>query len=209
MRGPLSLHFGNRPEEPAMTFTSFRLFSAAARRFCRTALALFLTGAAAAAVAALCVVAVIFHAGQTRERTPLQILAGQRVTTFATLVDCGLPRCSLKISASDRAMFKRLTDIIRRETAPGDFILAIPNDAELYFLTDRRNPTRFYNAAQGTATPDLLSDVLRALEKTPPRLVIFRPGDKYNTRATAEIMTTVRATYDLLAEDDGVAIYRR
>jgi hypothetical protein len=168
-----------------------------------------LKGLATAAAAALCVVAVVFHAGQTRERTPVQILAGERVTTFASLVDCGLPRCSLKISASDAATFSRYTEIIRKETAPGDFILAIPNDAELYFLTERRNPTRFYNAAQGTTTSAQLRDVFHALERSPPRLVIFRPDDKYNTRATTEIMAAVRANYTLLGEHDGAEIYRR
>ena len=162
-----------------------------------------------AGAAALSVVAVIFHAGQTRERTPVQILAGERVTTFATLVDCGLPRCSLKVSPSDAATFSRYADIIRKETAPGDFILAIPNDAELYFLTERRNPTRFYNAAQGTTSTEQQREVFQALDEKPPRLVIFRPGDKYNSRATAEIMAAVRANYALVGEHDGAEIYRR
>jgi hypothetical protein len=166
-------------------------------------------GITVAAAAALCAVAVIFHAGQTRERTPVQILAGERVTTFATLVDCGLPRCSLQISRSDAATFGRYVDVIRKETAPEDFILAIPNDAELYFLTERRNPTRFYNAAQGTTTREQLRDVLQELAERPPRLVIFRPDDKYNTAATAEIMAAVRATYSLLEQHDGAEIYRR
>jgi hypothetical protein len=166
-------------------------------------------GIATATAAALCAVAIIFHAGQTRERTPVQILAGERLTTFATLVDCGLPRCSLQISPSDAAKFGRYADIIRKETAPGDFILAIPNDAELYFLTERRNPTRFYNAAQGTTTREQLRDVLQALAERPPRLVIFRPDDKYNTPKTAEIMATVRANYSFLDEHDGAEIYRR
>ena len=159
--------------------------------------------------AALCAVAVIFHAGQTRERTPTQILAGERVTKFRTLVDCGLPRCSLKLSPSDAEMYGSYIRLIAHETTAKDSILAIPNDAELYFLAGRPNPTRFYNASQGTASAELMREALRALEQTPPRLVIFRPADKYNNHATAALMTAVRTRYTLLGEHHGVEIYRR
>jgi hypothetical protein len=164
---------------------------------------------AAAATAALCAVAVMFHAGQTRERTPVQILRGERVTEFAALVDCGLPRCSLKLSTADAATYGRFVDLIEQDTAPGDFILAIPNDAELYFLAQRRNPTRFYNAAQGTTTAQQLRDVLHTLDNSPPRMVIYRPDDKYNTSATRQLMAAVRANYSLLGQHDGTEIYRR
>jgi hypothetical protein len=159
--------------------------------------------------AALCAVAVIFHAGQTRERTPIQILAGDRVTKFETLVDCRLPRCSLKISPSDAETYATYSRLIANETTAEDSILAIPNNAELYFLTKRRNPTRFYNATQGTSSGELLAEALRVLEQTPPRLVIFRPGDKYNNHATGALMTAVRTRYTLLGEHHGVEIYRR
>ena len=131
------------------------------------------------------------------------------MTKFGDLVDCGLPRCSLKISAADAAVYQGFTDLILKETAAGDSILAIPNDAELYFLSGRRNPTRFYNASQGTTTPELQREVFRVLQDTPPRLVIFRPGDKYNTRATAELMTEVRSRYEFLGNASGTEIYRR
>jgi len=158
---------------------------------------------------ALSVVAVIFHAGQTRERTALQILRGDRVTRFGELTDCGVHRCSLKVSASDVAAYGGIGNIIRQETAPDDFILAIPNDAELYFLTARRNPTRFYNASQGLTTPALQHEVARALERHPPRLVIFRRDDKYNTPETAALMDTIRSRYAFLGEKHGTEIYRR
>jgi hypothetical protein len=157
----------------------------------------------------LSAIAVIFHAGQTRERTAVQILRGDRVTTFGALEDCGLPRCSLKISASDVVAYGGLVNTIERETAPGEFILALPNDAELYFLSGRRNPTRFYNASLGMTTPDLRHEVHQALERHPPRLVIFRADDKYNTPDTAAVMDAVRRRYAFLGERHGTGIYRR
>lgn len=157
----------------------------------------------------LSVIAVIFHAGQTRERTPVQILRGDRVTTFGALEDCGLPRCSLMIGASDVVAYGGLVNTIEEETAPGEFILALPNDAELYFLPGRRNPTRFYNASQGLTTPQLRREVEQALQQRPPRLVIFRPDDKYNTPETAALMDAVRRSYTFLGEKHGAEFYRR
>ena len=168
-----------------------------------------LSGLSVCLAAALYAVAVIFHAGQTRERTPTQILAGERVTKFGTLVDCGLPRCSLKLSTSDAEIYGSYERRIAQETRAKDSILAIPNDAELYFLAGRTNPTRFYNASQGTASRELLREALRVLEQAPPRLVIFRPADKYNNHATAILMAAVRSRYTLLGEHHGVEIYRR
>jgi hypothetical protein len=164
---------------------------------------------AVATTAALSAIAVTFHAGQTRERTPNQILAGERATTFATQVDCGIPRCSLKVSAPDAEIYRSLTRIITTETAPDDFMLAIPNDAELYFLAQRRNPTRFYNAAQGTTTEAQRRDVFQVLQQKPPRVVVFRPADKYNNAATADIMTSIRTKYSALGQLHGTEIYRR
>jgi hypothetical protein len=62
------------------------------------------------------------------------------VTDLSTLVNCDLPRCSLKISAADAAVYGRFVRTITAATGPGESILAIPNDAELYFLSQRRNP---------------------------------------------------------------------
>jgi hypothetical protein len=163
---------------------------------------------AAATVAGLSTVALIFHAGQSRERTPAQILRGERVTQFGELTDCGVPRCSLTISATDAGVYQTLVGMIRTETRPNESILAIPNDAELYFLSERRNPTPFYNAAHGTTTEEQRQNVFRVLSEMPPRLVTFRPDDKYNNEATAEIMRRVRADYRLLGKEHALEVYR-
>jgi hypothetical protein len=161
------------------------------------------------AVAVLCFVSVAFHAGQTRERTPRQVLQGDRVTEFSSLVDCGIERCSLQVSRADAATYGRLVELIQAQTTESESILALPNDAELYFLAQRRSAVRFYNGALGIADETDLDGVLRILREDPPRLVIFRPTDKYNTRNVAEVMAVVRATYAHLETIDGAEAYRR
>jgi hypothetical protein len=156
-------------------------------------------------VAAAIVVAVVFHAGQPRSRTPMQILEGDRASTVST--NRGLRRASLRLDPSDRVSYERIISRIERSTGPDDTIVALPNDAELYFLAKRRNPFRFYNAALGVLTPPDLDGVIAEFERHPPRLVAFRPDDKYNTQASSTIMDFVRAHYERIDTIDGLDLY--
>jgi hypothetical protein len=162
-------------------------------------------GAAAASVA---VVAIVFHAGQSRLRTPLEVLEGARVSNIWGAKTGGLGRCSLNLEPSDRDTYGRLVRLIQSETAPDAAILALPNDAELYFLADRRNPTRFYNSALGVQTEGELADLMERLAADPPVLVLFRPTDKYNNFASTQVMDFVRKRYDHIDTVNGLDVYR-
>jgi hypothetical protein len=120
-----------------------------------------------------------------------------------------LPRSRLRLDAADADTYGRVVDRIQHETLPTDAILALPNDAELYFLANRRNPFRFYNSALGIRTQDDLSAATKVLSGSPPRIVTFRPDDKYNTAASRTIMADVRSRYDLLDRLGGLEVYRR
>ena len=146
-----------------------------------------------------------YQAGQPVSRGIAGIVAGQRAPAP---VASGLARAGLQISADDAAAYRDLIDLIRRETPDGAAILALPGDPELYFLSGRRNPTRFYSSALGIPDDGALRDVLEILRRDPPRLVFFRPDDKYNTAQTARLMDFVRARYEALAPRAGFEIYR-
>jgi hypothetical protein len=162
----------------------------------------------AVTVSGLIVVAVVFHAGQSRLRTPSEILQGFRVSSVWTGRGEGLARCQLRLDLMDHDVYSRLVDVIERESRAGDSIFAVPNDAELYFLASRRNPFRFYNTALGVRTAAELRHVIDELITHPPRLVTFRPDDKYNTDASRQVMNLVRSKYDLIRTIGGLEIYR-
>lgn len=64
-----------------------------------------------------------------------------------------LDRCGLTVEASLGDVYQRLIATIQTETVPGETILAGPDCPEVYFLSNRRNPTRiFYEFFQ----PELL-----------------------------------------------------
>jgi hypothetical protein len=163
--------------------------------------------ACAAVLTALIVVAVVFHAGQTRLRTSTEILEGRRLTNTWDGGGEGLDRCSLRLDESDRVFYGRLVRLIQRETAPDASILAVPNDSELYFLARRRNLFRFYNVSAGILTAEDLADAVGRMNVDPPRLVTFRPLDKYNNRASRQLMDFVRTKYVHADTFDDMEIY--
>jgi hypothetical protein len=196
LQGPLYLYY-----VIGLTLASVLWLSGAGSAARRTALA--------GITAALALVAVVFHAGQSRHRTSVQILRGERDTAVWRIAGSGLPRASLRLSDEDRDTFGGLLALIEAESEPGDAILALPNDSELYFLSTRRNPTRFYNSTMGLFHLEDVRALLETVSTHPPRLVIFRRADKFVTDEVLEVMHYVQSTYDNVGTLDGADIYRR
>jgi hypothetical protein len=151
-------------------------------------------------------IALVFHAAQPRQRTPVQILRGERTAEWDS-VRPALERTSLRLSAEDRRSYGLIVAAIERESRSHESILVLPNDAELYFLARRRNPVRFYNSALGIQREEDFADVMALLERSPPRLVIFRPNDKYNTAFSLRVMAAVRARYTSRGHIEGLDMY--
>jgi hypothetical protein len=161
-----------------------------------------------AATVGLSVIALAFHAGQSRHRSARDILEGRVVSNVWTDDERRpMERASLRIERADIQVYGSLVALIRREVAEHETILAIPNDAELYFLADRRNPVRFYNSAQVQAEADA-EGLRRLVDKAPPRLVLFRPEDKYMTALIRDVMARVKARATHLTTIDGLEVYR-
>ena len=77
------------------------------------------------------------------------------------------------------------------------------------YIASRRNPVRFYNSALGIRTDEELRKVMEDLTVHPPRVVAFRPDDKYNTDASARIMELVTNKYVFVETVGGVQLYRQ
>jgi hypothetical protein len=166
------------------------------------------TRAVAAAAAALCVVAVVFHAGQSPFRRPMDAARGKRTVTADTPTCPSFRRSTLRIERPDCEAYQRLVQAIEANTPDGGPIFAVPSDAELYFLAARPNPFRFFNTALGVLTPADLAAVLDTLARHPPRVVSYRPADKYNTEASQRIMGYVGHNYERFDSIAGVELYR-
>lgn len=157
---------------------------------------------------ALSGIAIFYHAGQPLSGRFSVLFGGQRNVLSLDQALSSLPRVSLKISPEEDAQYSHLLKIIESETQPNDTIFAMPTNAELYFLSGRRNPFRFYNTALGVRNGIDLKNVEETIVVDPPRLIVYRPDDKYNTPYSREIIRFVKERYDLLEESGGFEIYR-
>ena len=158
-----------------------------------------------ACVFLLSIVGLYYHAAQPLSRG----LAGTFNGVRTELVPSdGLDRVGLSIEANDIAVYRHIVDLVRREVRIDQTILAMPVNPEIYFLTSRRSPFRFFNSALGIRSEADLIEVLQTIKDRPPQLVFYRPVDKYNTQYSDEVIAYVRQHYELLETLSGFEIYR-
>ena len=145
-----------------------------------------------ATLAGVSAIALYFHAGQSLMRGVEGTIGGER---GAEVFACDLPHCSLRLEPRDAHIYRELVKRIQTRSVPGDCILALPSNAELYFITERCNPTRFFNGALGLRTEGEVDALLKQLESRPPTMLIYQPGDKYNSLLTRHLAEQLRPTY--------------
>jgi hypothetical protein len=156
--------------------------------------------------AVLSVVAVYYQAAMPASRGLQGIVAGERRASATPL---RLARAGLYVEREDAARYHRIIEFIEQQTQPGDTILALPSDAELYFLADRRNPFRFYNTALGVRSSGQLDAALLTLKCHPPKLVFYRAIDKYNTVASERMISLIHKSYESLTPLPPFEVFRR
>jgi hypothetical protein len=163
-------------------------------------------GSVAVCVLLLAGVGLWSHAGQPVTRGLAGVATGARAEIDNRAMEF---RVGLRVAPTDRAFYEWLVPLIMQNSGPEDSILALPVNPELYFMTGRRNPTRFFNSALGLRSDAEVEALLSTLEADPPALVVFRTDDKYVTPNTVKVVTKVRETYRRIALRDGIEVYTR
>jgi hypothetical protein len=54
-----------------------------------------------------------------------------------------VPRAPIRVTPAEARFFSEIRRFLEADTLPGDYVLAVPQLQTLYFLFDRRNPTRY------------------------------------------------------------------
>ena len=145
-----------------------------------------------AAAAVLTAVAIYFHAGQPISRSYADLLSGKRqqiVTSSIAALD------GMHVTPSDELTFRSLLAIVDRHSAPGEPILAVPAEPELFFMSGRSNPLRYSYLSFGILDDEAVAETLRTLERAHPRIVFHVPVLPYNSKHTDMIMDWVRENY--------------
>jgi hypothetical protein len=149
--------------------------------------------AVAGLVVALCAVGLFWQAGQPLSRGWAGVASGRLVAAHAS---ASLPKASLRIEAADYDTYRRLLAAIDRHAGPSDGLLAVPVNPELYFLSGRRPPVKFFSTALGLHSEEDVRAASAALQADPPAVIVHCPKDKYNTTLGDALLKSVLGAYE-------------
>ena len=169
--------------------------AAPARRFGRRV--------AVTAVLAAATVAVGWQAAQPVSGTLADIVAGKT----RPLTDPGLPRASLWMEPEEADTYRRLLLAIDRSAAEDAPILTLPMNPEIYFLSKRHAPVRFYATALGLRDGDDVANALSEMAALPPAMIVHRPDDKYNTVLSDALLDALKTRYAFWQSIGGFDLY--
>ncbi len=153
----------------------------------------------------LAFVSIEYQAAQPIGRTLGGIIRGDRIELVPATT---LPRTGLWIDPESLRVFTEVVQTIQVQTQPNDTIFVLPNDPELYFLAERRNPFRFWNSAVGVRNEPEAAAVRKVLTQQPPRIVVIDPQDRNNTSYSNAMIAYVRSNYTLIKTVSNFEIYR-
>jgi hypothetical protein len=129
------------------------------------------------------------------------------------LVRLDLPRGGgALLPTAQVAELETLARFADAHSKPGDPVLDLSNRPALYFLLERRNPTRFYQAPMMAPYE---GEVIRNLERTPPAFVILTSGTYFdaidgrpNSARIPAVWEYVRRRYPVTEQVAGSRIAR-
>lgn len=147
-----------------------------------------------------------YHAGQPINRTLDEIIQGKSNLSEKTFIE---GKFNLWLETNDANQYQYFIELTSSKLSSSDKIFAFPSNAEIYYLTNRKNPFRFFNSAFGIRNQDQLNDVISKLITDPPGIIFYTPDDKYNTSYSLEIAKYVAANYELYETYDRIEIYIR
>jgi hypothetical protein len=109
-------------------------------------------------------------------------------------VPLAIPRTGLRVGTFDAALYERVVSLLRAHSVQRGFIYAAPDCPELYFLADRRNPTRtlfdFLDAPDGRD-----QRVLRALDLAGVSAVVVNSAPHFSPPVDPTLSAGLRARF--------------
>lgn len=153
----------------------------------------------------LAAVGLVYQAGQPYTRAFPAVIEGMRVT----LAPSDLPRHGLAIDPGELRRYRELLEVIDQESDPGEVIFTFPNNADLYFLADRKNAFRLFNPTLSLVTERELLEFFDEFERAAPALVIKDGASAYNTTMTDNLFAGIRDRYVQIAVIGKFEVYRR
>lgn len=158
----------------------------------------------AALALAICAIGIYSHAGQPYTRTFGQSLNGERMP----LTQSTLEKSGAWSDAAEQTIYAQVVSVLQENTQPGEFIFALPNNPEIYFLADRLNPFRLMNTTISLNGPEEIREFLLDFDGVSPHWVVHDTKHHYNTSDTEFIMNHIRSRYDQFVEIDRFVLFK-
>lgn len=119
---------------------------------------------------------------------------GRDHASYAATHRLNLDRAGLSMPEEEERLYARLVAEIERLSAPGSFIYAAPDCPEVYFLSNRRNPTRtMYDVFDEPV--GRTERILKLLEEKQVEVVVIRLDSKTSDPLHADIARWVKERY--------------
>jgi hypothetical protein len=119
-------------------------------------------------------VSVIHRPLKTYQERAWRIVTGQTLPKKMSVIWERLG--GVQISEGQYKHLRRMVDFIQRHTTPNEPIFDFSNQGALYFFADRPSPTRYHMIIYA-ADSKMQLEVIRGLEKTNTKLVIYTTGE--------------------------------
>lgn len=116
-------------------------------------------------------------------------------------------KVNLSVPKSDKEKYEKIINIVEQNVSADETIFAFPNNSEIYYITDRKNPTRFYNTTIGTYNADELQKLISWINITAPKVIFFNPTDKYVNGGALAIADVVKQNYQKIDQVDEIEVY--
>ncbi len=123
---------------------------------------------------------------------------GGRYTALAQRTPLAGDRGGLRVSAPEADLYRRLVAAIQAHSGDGDFIYATPDCPQVYFLAERRNPTRtFYDFfdADYADPPARRARLLALLEERAVAVVVIHWQAEFSKTYDPEFVRAVVARF--------------
>ena len=105
-----------------------------------------------------------------------------------------LERGGVRMDSSSAKLLEGIVALIQKHAAPDRSILSLPYNPMLYFLAERRNPTRWNYLWPGDQTPDDHRALLEQAANDPPAVIVLS-GEQEMQRHAPTIMDYVHSRF--------------
>jgi len=160
--------------------------------------------------AGLCVfimlTALYSHAGEPNTRSGVEIMEGRNMSSQP-----GLPeeRSGLWLGEKEAETYGALISFIRTHTRPNEPLFVFPNNPEIYFLSNRKNPFAVWNTTISFRNKDEEADFFKEFSSQKPSLVIYNRDSVYNTENTPALLAFIKMRYKLESRFGEFEIYSK